>query len=400
MYIVAVFFNDSKGNGRKYRLDRPYFYVIRNEMYRVLDEQESAFTMRQMATLVPGYRRKTYHITNGSGFQYNDARVIIVPISFYSDARPLPSGIKLLENCVPSEALFTPDQLDCAIIDSAIKNSEWLTTLDMTYVSGLSTELANTLSVYSSGLVDTLSAPNNSIIKKEDSNMFDNMLKNFKFGPIDNGSVRMSMLGLAIASKDRTYVAYDARTDSFVDATDFLLDGCNDFIYAIPVAVKDVAPGDYIFHGATPVRVVEVLENGNISAQNITEREAVTVIPVRNVFGFNFYSKVVSLVGNMFGGADDSQPFGNMLPLLFMKNGSGSKDNLAMLLAMGSMKGMGSMNPMLMMALMNKSDNNSMLPLMLMSQNGQNSLGNLFSGFMTTGKTAETPVVTTTASTK
>lgn len=356
LHKLIVFFLD---NNRYLDENRPYYYVAESAVLQASFEKNGTMKDTDYA--------HTYRIVNSFGHDYNKAEVVILDCG-----RVHTSAGDLKELTTIERASYV------ALTQS---ESTWITALR----SKIAQELSNrTQADYER--FESKSAPTNTqnvVTIKGESNMFDNLFKNLKMGPVTNGAVRMSMLGLAVASKDRSYVAFDKRMNDFVDATDFLVDGFDNYIYSIPVATKDIKPGDFIFHGTTPVRVVEVLENGNISAQNITEREVVTVIPVRNVFGFNFYAKIVSLFGDLFNNANDTQPFGNMLPLLLMNNGGSTGDMLPMMLAMNGMNGSGTMNPMLMMAMLNKGSGNDMLPLLLMSQGGQNIFGDLFGGITT-----------------
>ena len=382
MYSVAVFFENS--NTKQYQLDRPYFYVINEDLYEKLAAADQYFFHELYAGKLARYGcldRATFTITNDFGYDYSNSRTLIFPAGEISSGAI--TELKQIKSLVKSDKIVKISEDEYRAVEKAIRSSRWFSALGLRAED----ETGNTIP-----LCNNTNKPlniQNVITIKGESNMFENIFKNLKIGPVTNGSVRMSMLGLAVASKDRTYVAYDPRANDFVDATDFLIDGFDEFIYSVPVSVKDIVPGDFIFHGSTPVRVVEVLENGNLSAQNITEREVVTVIPVRNVFGFKFYAKVVNLFGNAFGGANDSQPFGNMLPLLFLKGSNGSKsDMLPMILAMGGMNGK-ALDPMMLMALLSKGGGNDMLPFLLLSQNaqgGQNPFASLFGGMTAADK--------------
>ena len=105
---------------------------------------------------------------------------------------------------------------------------------------------------------------------------------------------------------------------------------------------------------------------------DIYSGEHKTIILSRSPFGFNFATKVVSLID--FGAMSDNtpsedNPFGNMWPLL-MLNDSGSID--PMMLALMCMGKGDNANPMMMCALLaSKGDNDNLLPLMLMMNGGK-----------------------------
>ena len=196
--------------------------------------------------------------------------------------------------------------------------------------------------------------------KKENKNM--NL--NFDFGPV-NSTVRMSMYGMAVKNANGTYVAYDAANNSIMDVDILNFDGADKLFYKMPVAVGAVRSGDIIIHMGKPMFVSAVLtSNRRFKVVDIYNGEEKTIVPQTSPFGFEFMTKIISLMD--FGNANQDNPFGNMLPFLLL-NDSNSKDNSALMMAM--MYGHTDMmkNPMLMYALMSKDGKmNDMLPFMLM----------------------------------
>ena len=95
------------------------------------------------------------------------------------------------------------------------------------------------------------------------------------------------------------------------------------------------------------------------------ESEERIVLPITNMFGFNFVTKVVSIM-DMSGVAPTADsPFGNMLP--FMMASNGNIDPVMLMLMSGKATDFTS-NPMMLYFLLdnkgNKNDN--LLPLMMM----------------------------------
>jgi hypothetical protein len=131
----------------------------------------------------------------------------------------------------------------------------------------------------------------------------------------------------------------------------------------MPAAIKDNAVGDVVIHARKPMFVQKILENDRLIALDIFDGEEKTIVLTKSMFGFNFITKVVSLI-DFAGAADADTPFGNMWPLMLMSDGN-SKDMLPMLFLMN--QGSASMNPMLMYAMMSDSKNNDLLPLLMMS---------------------------------
>lgn len=206
-------------------------------------------------------------------------------------------------------------------------------------------------------LADKYNAPAKYDEVKENKNMF-----NFDFGKITSNDVRFSTYGLAVRSVDGRYVAYDSKNKSVMDV-DVLNMPAGDFLYKMPVALKDVKIGDIVIHNRVPMFVLDKTMN-DLTVIDIRESTKKTIMPVKSPFGFNFITKVVSLVD--MGGANADTPFGNMLPFLMMSDNSKIEDIMPLMMMTGGMK-MDMSNPMLMYFLMKDGKMDKMaLPLMMM----------------------------------
>ena len=212
--------------------------------------------------------------------------------------------------------------------------------------------------------------------KKKEKTMFESMMKNLHFGKADNA--KMSIYGPALreAVSGDTWIAFDKSKEQWIDVPwEAILDIP---LLEMPVAKSSIQIGDFIFHAGTGwVRVIDFDDEMNyfIEAEDPSNHEIIKILPTRNMFGFDFYTKLIVPfdMGATFGGASASNPFG-MLPMLMMmsdKNKSGSGDN-SMLMAMMMMQNGGmdfASNPMMLYALLgDKGSDNSMLMAMLMSQ--------------------------------
>lgn len=201
---------------------------------------------------------------------------------------------------------------------------------------------------------------------KKENNKMDNKIFNFDFGPIKGDNIRMSMYGLAVKNKDGNYVAWDKANENImnVDILNFNGDG---LMYKMPVAIKDIKDGDIVIHNKVPMFVLEVFEK-TLDVIDIYSGERKSIILSRSPFGFNFATKVISLIDLGAMGSDtpsEDSPFGNMWPLLMLGD-SGSIDPMALAFMCGGA------NPMMMYALMaSKGNNDNLLPLMLMMNGGK-----------------------------
>ena len=233
-----------------------------------------------------------------------------------------------------------------------------------------SSSILTTADAISEYVQSQLATKNKTETVKEESNKMDNKIFNFDFGPLKSDNVRMSMYGLAVKNRDGNYVAWDKENENIlnVDILNFNGDG---LMYKMPVPIKDIKDGDIIIHNRVPMFVVAVYEK-TLGVIDIYSGESKTIILSKSPFGFDFATKVVSIIdfGAMSDGApSEDNPFGSMWPFL-MLNGSDSIDPM-MLALMCAGKG-DSVNPMMMYALLASKDNNdNLLPLMLVMNGGK-----------------------------
>ena len=207
--------------------------------------------------------------------------------------------------------------------------------------------------------------------EKKDNKEKENKMKgfNFDFGKITNDSIRMSMYGMAVKNASGVWTAYDKNAGDLMDVDVFNFDGSN-FLFKVPVAIKDIAVGDVVIHARKPMFVVSKTEAGDLIAIDPVAGEKKTIMPSKNMFGFNFAIKVVSLFDNLMGQTPTSEnPFGNMWMLMLMDGKSDMKDIMITMMLMNQASGStNTFNPIMLM-LMNDSDMKDMaIPLMLMNQ--------------------------------
>lgn len=199
--------------------------------------------------------------------------------------------------------------------------------------------------------------------KEKENNMDTAKMFNFDFGPVAS-HIRMSPYGLAMKNADGKYVSYDKTTGSVMDVEIFNFDA-QKFLYKMPVAVNQVAVGDIVVHMRKPM-FVRAVKDGVVSVIDIYNAEAKDILPVKSPFGFNFITKVVSLID--MTGADANSPFGNMLPLLMLGEGQDFKDILPLMLLTGNAGANAMSNSLMLYALMGDG-NKDILPFLLMAGN-------------------------------
>ena len=213
-----------------------------------------------------------------------------------------------------------------------------------------------------------------SIIKKESNNM--KKIFGTYFGKFNTNSLAMSIYGMAVKDTTGRYVTY--KDGEIIDVSEFLIPNMN-YFFAMPIAITEIRVRDIILHQDKPMMCINGNDDGSIRAIDFTTSEIKDIMPKKNPFGFNFVTKVVCPFGEnsfmMDGfGADSSNPFGNMLPMMMlMDDKDGTKDKTDMMMMAMMMSG-GHLdltsNPMLMYMMM--SDGESAIDpmmLMLMMQN-------------------------------
>ena len=189
---------------------------------------------------------------------------------------------------------------------------------------------------------------------------------NFDFGPVNSSDVRLSMYGLAVKNKAGTYVSYDAKSGEIMDVDIFNFEGSN-FLYKMPVAMKDIAVGDVVIHHRAPMFVTGFSHDSKgLIVIDVVSGERKEIMLAKSPFGFNFATKVVNFLGNAFNGAATAEnPFGNMWMLMMMGDNKDMKEMLPlMVMANGNMD---MSNPLMLYALMG---DGKMDPMMLMAMSG------------------------------
>ena len=194
--------------------------------------------------------------------------------------------------------------------------------------------------------------------KKENKKMNKSITNILEFGKVTTGDIKISLNGLAFKDKTGAYVTYNAETNELTDVSSLVFN-MDDFLYQMPVAIKEVTKNDILVHNKEYVIVTEIKENGDIEAINPNRGEKVVILPKKNVFGFNYVTKIVNIAGNMFPKAEtatEENPFGNIQQMLMfsalMDSNSNSNDSMMKLMLLNSMSNMGESNTMPFLAAM------------------------------------------------
>ena len=190
---------------------------------------------------------------------------------------------------------------------------------------------------------------------------------NFDFGPCTGDNIRMSMYGLAVKNASGTWVSYNKDSRQIIDVDILNFDGSR-FMFKMPVAIKDIQIGDIVVHNRVPMFITEIDDCGKLFAVDVRAGEEKCIIPTRNMFGFDFVTKIVSLFDAIGGAPSPDQPFGNMLPLLIAGSDNANNiDPLMIIMMTQGVQGVDASNPWMLYAMMKDNENmNSLLPLLLL----------------------------------
>ena len=192
----------------------------------------------------------------------------------------------------------------------------------------------------------------NSVIKKEDNIMRENnnfFNVNMEFGPNKDENIASTLMGVAVKDGENWRI-YDKKKKSITDVGNIQIGNLPIFIMpALELEEGDLIKeeGEYYF--------VTNFNNGETETLSAKTGEIKRVIPIKNILGFSFYSKVITLndeldineeldtetlllMSSMMSstGANENQ-MNQMLPFLMLKDKIGKKDNMMKMLLMSSM---------------------------------------------------------------
>jgi hypothetical protein len=193
----------------------------------------------------------------------------------------------------------------------------------------------------------------NSKEKEKEFKMDFSKILNIDFGKVPHtAELKPSIYGVAVLGFDNRYRAYDKINDKVMDVTGMTFD--TDMLFKIPVAVSQVRVGDVIINASNYVTVTNVHPDGTFTVVDPKASEQKIAIPAKNMFGFDFVTKIMYPFENMVQPSDDN-PFG-LNPMTMMMLSDGADMDMSTILALSMMNGNSGMM-----------DQNMLIPLMLMS---------------------------------
>lgn len=195
------------------------------------------------------------------------------------------------------------------------------------------------------------------------SKIFNSIFSDVDFGKLTTEKIKYSINGIAFADKSNKFSVY--KDNRAIDVTGMTIEAP---LFAIPVAVNQVQPNDVIRFKGDYVIVKQLVDDG-VKVINPIDGDIKTIIPQVNIFGFNYMTKVINPFESFADTANETNPFGNMLPLMFLGDTEKNEvDDIFKYMMMTQMMG-GNMNQMLPFMLLGQNkENNDFVTMMLMSQ--------------------------------
>ena len=213
---------------------------------------------------------------------------------------------------------------------------------------------------------------NNLNDKKESKKM--NFMKNFEFGEIKDEAIAVSLSGLAFRNADKDYIVYKS-DGSAVNVSDMIF---NVPLWKLPTSLAQIKKDDAIVlsNAWGGYGIVQEVKSHSIVVIKVSTQEIAEIVTAKSIFGFDYVTKVVNPLENMSASATETNPFGNLLPLMMMSDDK--KSDSSILMAMTMMNGV-------------DTNMNTMLPFLMMSKDGGSSKDFLMAMMMRNATNQITP---------
>ena len=218
--------------------------------------------------------------------------------------------------------------------------------------------------------IDTkVATKSNKEVKKEkgEDNM-NNLAKRIfgEIGQLKSGVAALTFNGqIAFKRENGDYVRYNTETKTIENQMDLVIKGTEKMMYVMPYNV--VAVGDILKYRDKFVQVVAIKVNGSLTAIDFETGTEIVILKETNIFGIQFYMKVVSLLNmqdpNMPGGFNPM-----MLMLLNKEDKENKDDDMMKAILMSQMFTGQGMNPLMMMAMINNNNESDMINTILLLQ--------------------------------
>ena len=210
--------------------------------------------------------------------------------------------------------------------------------------------------------------PNKEVKKEKGEDNMNNLAKKIfgEIGQLKSGIAALTFNGqIAFKRENGDYVRYNTETKAIENQMDLVIKGTEKMMYVMPYNV--VAVGDILKYRDKFVQVVAIKVNGSLTAIDFETGTEIVILKETNIFGIQFYMKVVSLLNmqdpNMPGGFNPM-----MLMLLNKEDKENKDDDMIKAILMSQMFTGQGMNPLMMMAMINNNNESDMINTILLLQ--------------------------------
>ena len=210
--------------------------------------------------------------------------------------------------------------------------------------------------------------PNKEVKKENGEDSMNNLVKKIfgEIGQLKSGVAALTFNGqIAFKRENGDYVRYNTETKAIENQMDLVIKGTEKMMYVMPYNV--VAVGDILKYRDKFVQVIAIKVNGSLTAIDFETGTEIVILKETNIFGIQFYMKVVSLLNmqdpNMPGGFNPM-----MLMLLNKEDKENKDDDMMKAILMSQMFTGQGMNPLMMMAMINNNNESDMMNTMLLLQ--------------------------------
>ena len=209
---------------------------------------------------------------------------------------------------------------------------------------------------------------NKEVEKEKGEDNMNNLAKKIfgEIGQLKSGIAALTFNGqIAFKRENGDYVRYNTETKAIENQMDLVIKGTEKMMYIMPYNV--VAVGDILKYRDKFAQVVAIKENGSLIAIDFETGTEIVILKETNIFGIQFYMKVVSLLNmqdpNMPGGFNPM-----MLMLLNKEDKENKDDDMMKAILMSQMFTGQGMNPLMMMAMINNNNESDMINTILLLQ--------------------------------
>ena len=316
--IVSLKDSDGEYKIRPSKDRDSYWYVRENEM--ILIRKTKPFKVGDIVSINEKGLERLKNIKN-------EAKVgsfkIIEPINCHNDYK-----IKSLNNQLSSAWMLSADEIDHVDIKMEVKS-------------------------------------NKEVEKEKGEDNMNNLAKKIfgEIGQLKSGVAALTFNGqIAFKRENGDYVRYNTETKAIENQMDLVIKGTEKMMYIMPYNV--VAVGDILKYRDKFAQVVAIKENGSLIAIDFETGTEIVILKETNIFGIQFYMKVVSLL-NM---QDPNMPGGFNPMMLMLLNKEDKDDDMMKAILMSQMFTGQGMNPLMMMAMINNNNESDMINTILLLQ--------------------------------